>query len=624
MKDNDAHREVRRSSGHSNEPAIQVICLGAGGGPTEDNVTGFLVRSTATKWSKNSVLAVDAGSHLAAITRILEQHFPLVSEPRPQSPPKVDSIHGGGGVPLNDETSPTAEHIRPFDIDSGTETPLSDDEMPLEITTLLEGVFAGLPFPNASARANALHVVREHISTYLITHPHLDHLSGFVVNTAAFHNTSRPKRLAALPFTVHAIKTHIFNNIIWPNLTDEDGGVGLVSFQRLAEGGNIALGQGKGRGYIEVCDGLGVKGFKVSHGHCMAGPGHVHRGSNADLHETSGLQNTSAALHQGEAREGRSHSFSMPVPHSQPGTPGLGSFNGEQGRSSSHVAANTIPADHCVVDSSAFFIRTESTITTPTKEILIFGDVEPDSLSLSPRTAHIWAEAAPKIAAGILTGIFIECSYTDAQADTVLFGHLAPRHLLAELQNLAEMVRDARKEHEQAREAARQGRKRKRLSRDVLPDSPMKPRTWHPGVRGVDTPLLSTHPHSHTDDDLMTDFSNTPTGTHTPNPHHSGLNSSTSGPPHDPNTSHLSAPAALNLNSVSAEHNRALLSAAFESPLKGLKVVVIHVKDTCEDGPLVGETILRQLQDGEARMKEEGRGLGCSFEISRSGEAYWF
>jgi cAMP phosphodiesterase len=607
MKDGNGQREVRRSSGNSNEPAIQVICLGAGGGPAEDNVTGFLVRSTATKWSKNSVLAVDAGSHLAAITRILEHHFPLVSEPRAQSPPKVDSIHGGGVRIRHDDASPTTEHAPVSDDDSGAETPLSDDDMPLEITTLLDGVFAGLPFPNASARANALHVVREHISTYLITHPHLDHLSGFVVNTAAFHNTSRPKRLAALPFTVHAIKTHIFNNIIWPNLTDEDGGVGLVSFQRLAEGGNIALGQGKGRGYIEVCDGLGVKGFKVSHGHCMQGPGHVHRGSNAELHETSGLQNMSAALHQGETLDGRSHSFSMPHPHSQPGTPGLGSFSTDQRQRSSHVAAeNNIATDQCVVDSSAFFIRAESTMTTPTKEILIFGDVEPDALSLSPRTALIWTEAAPKIAAGILTGIFIECSYTDAQADAVLFGHLAPRHLLAELSVLSDMVKDVRREREHEREAARQGRKRKRLSRDVL-DGPGKTRPWTAGAgKGADTPLSSAHGLPPADDE-GTDFSNAPTGTHTPT-----LHSSTSGP------------AALNLNNVSAEHGRALLSAAFESPLKGLKIVVIHVKDTCEDGPLVGDTILRQLEEGEAKMREEGRGLGCAFEVSRSGVDYWF
>lgn len=618
MKESHGLREVRRSSGHSNEPAIQVVCLGAGGGPTEDNVTGFLVRSIATKWSKNSVLAVDAGSHLAAITRILENHFPLISEPRPSSPNKVDSIHGGGARSHDDKTSQTNEHTDIFDNDSGADASLSDDDMPFEITTLLDGVFAGLPFPNASARANALHIVREHISTYLITHPHLDHLSGFVINTAAFQNTSRPKRLAALPFTVDAIKTHIFNNIIWPNLTDEDGGVGLVSFQRLAEGGNIALGHGKGRGYIEVCDGLGVKGFKVSHGHCMQGPGHVHRGSNAEIQEASGIQHTSAAMHQADARDGRSHSFSVPV--SQPGTPGLGSFNADQGRRSSYGASNNIPADHCVVDSSAFFIRAESTMTTPTREILVFGDVEPDSLSLSPRTALIWAEAAPKIAAGILTGIFIECSYTDAQADAVLFGHLAPRHLLAELQNLADMVKDARKEYEQARETARQGRKRKRLSRDLL-DEPIKSRSWHPRVKGVDTPLSSMDGQEHTDDDGVADFIYTPTGMRTPDAQHLAPKN-TGGPALDPSAP--AAPAALNMNSVSAEHNRALLSAAFEAPLKGLKVVIIHIKDTCEDGPSVGDTILRQLHEGEARMKDEGKTLGCSFQISKSGDAYWF
>ncbi|KAG9202358.1 3',5'-cyclic-nucleotide phosphodiesterase pde1 [Epicoccum nigrum] len=261
-------------------------------------------------------------------------------------------------------------------------------------------------------------------------------------------------------------------------------------------------------------------------------------------------------------------------------------------------------------------------MTTPTREILVFGDVEPDSLSLSPRTAFIWAEAAPKIAAGILTGIFIECSYTDAQADAVLFGHLAPRHLLTELHNLADMVKDARKEYEQAREAARQGRKRKRLSRDLL-EEPTKSCSWHPRVKGVDTPLSNMDGQYHTDDDGTTDFIYTPTGMRTPDTQHLA-SKNTGGPSHVPYASHPSAPAALDLDSVSAEHSRVFLSAAFEAPLKGLKVVIIHIKDTCEDGPLVGDTILRQLHEGEARMKEEGRPLGCSFHISKSGDAYWF
>jgi cAMP phosphodiesterase len=574
------------------------------------------VRSTATNWTKNSVIAVDAGSHLAAITRILERDFPLVSDPHFHQPPNPRNGNGHGNGDSRGDDSPLsrAALVQLSDDESENGTPFSEREAPMTITTLKEGAFAGLPFPHASARANALHIVREHVSTYLITHPHLDHLSGFVINTAAFHNTSRPKRLAALPFTINAIKTHIFNNVIWPNLTDEEGGVGLVTFQRLAEGGNIALGEGSGRGFIEVCDGIGVKGFRVSHGHCMRGPGHLHRGSNADLPETPGLQRSLSAHHHAsiaDGHEGRSLSFSLPT-QSAPGTPGL--ISHDQGRRAS--GATPIYADHCVIDSTAYFIRTESTPTTPKREVLIFGDVEPDSLSLSPRTALIWAEAAPKIAAGILTGVFIEVSYTNAQGDAVLFGHLAPRHLLAELQTLAEMVRESRKEFEREKEEARKGRKRKRNSQhlDGGVMAERKAKLAHLGVgRGVDTPLSIKE--GTTDDEGMTDYSYGHTGTHTPNPHAQQL--------HTP-TPHSSTPTALNLSVVSAEHNRAHLAAAFDAPLKGLKVIIIHVKDTLSDGPLMGEQILNELVDGEREASEVGKGLGCVFEVSRSGESYWF
>jgi cAMP phosphodiesterase len=523
-----------------------------------------------------------------------------VSDPNLHQPPASRITNGNGNGRDGETLSPTTTHTHLSDDESDIGTPFSDRDVPLTITTLKEGAFAGLPFPHASARANALHVVREHISTYLITHPHLDHVSGFVINTAAFHNTSRPKRLAALPFTVDAIKTHIFNNIIWPNLTDEEGGVGLVSFQRLAEGGNIALGEGSGRGFIEVCDGLGVKGFRVSHGHCMRGPGHMHRGSNANIPETPGFQRLPPAHYQGDGREDRSLSFSLPT-QSAPGTPGVGAH--DQGRRASGAAP--VHADHCVIDSTAYFIRTESTLTTPKREVLVFGDVEPDSLSLSPRTATIWAEAAPKIAAGILTGIFIEVSYTNAQGDAVLFGHLAPRHLLTELQTLADMVRESRKEHEREKEEARKGRKRKRASQHLEGSiaTDRKAKLAQLGVaKGIDTPHLLK---DMTDDE---EYSRAPTGTHTPNPHATpGLATQTSFP---------SAP--------SAEQTRGLLATAFDSPLKGVKIIIIHVKDTLSDGPLVGDQILTELEEGEQELQECGKGLGCVFEISKSGGSYWF
>lgn len=52
-------------------------------------------------------------------------------------------------------------------------------------------------------------------------------------------------------------------NVIWPNLSDENNGAGLVTYMRLVEGGSLAIGDGPGRGYVEVCEGLSVKTWSM-------------------------------------------------------------------------------------------------------------------------------------------------------------------------------------------------------------------------------------------------------------------------------------------------------------------------------------------------------------------------
>lgn len=524
---------------------------GSGGGPSEDNVTGLLVRSTAANWARGSLLAVDAGSHMAAIVRILEHDLPIISEPpeetmRSESPPYEDSSLASS--PVRRETPPP----------------------PSEPIVLDRGPFAGLPLPNASARANAAHIVRTHVSTYLITHPHLDHLSGFAINTASFHATSRPKKLAALPFTVEAIKKHIFNDVIWPNMTDEDGGVGFVTFQRLKEGGDVMLGEGEGRGYIEVCEGLGVKGFKITHGNCMrtgVQSTQSQRGSlNSDTH-TPGGYGRSVSLSHTFAGNGGNYGYMSPSGERQQ------SFGNED-----HVLS-------CAVDSTAYFIRDCAT----SREILIFGDVEPDSISSLPRLFNIWHEAAPKIASGILTGLFIECSYDDSQPDNLLFGHMAPRHIVAELQSLGDMV----KEEKIARTQARAQRKRKRSANLAIPEP---------------SSLLEA---------IEKKRNRSIVGGRTPS---TPLRRSSLPVPvaEEPSASPLTIPSIGRNVGFSVE-------AVSEAPLEGLRIVIIHVKDTLKDGPHVSERILRQLNDHAAALDEGGWGkLGCNFIISESGRDYMF
>ena len=424
--------------------------------------------------------------------------------------------------------------------------------------TLTEGPFKGLQLPHFSSSANAAHITRTLVDTYLITHPHLDHISGFVVNTVI--PGSRPQRLAALPATIEAFKSHIFNNVIWPNLSDENNGVGLVTYMRLVEGGSPAIGEGEARGYVEISEGLSVKTWGVSHGHCIEN--HSHRGSNAGILTSIASPQVDIDPHT----RTRANSQLQLSPRSssrgnlQPNT------GGELLRSDSGKI-------QCVYTSSAYFIRDIST----GKEVLIFGDVEPDSLSLSPRNRQVWRDAAPKIASGRLPGIFIECSFEDSQSDETLFGHLAPRHLIDELKVLSAEV-----EHFKSREARnrdKENKKRKHSSSisssHGLRKSPRRQKC--PGSRSM-SPIPVNIEVTQADGAVIDEQM---TGTQ--------------------------------------DAARPLPIHRFDTlPLRGVKVVIIHIKDKLDDGPDSGDMILQQLLEYEEEAK-----LGCEFVISRAGMAVY-
>ena len=520
-------------------------------------MTGLLVRSTATNWAKGSVLALDAGTHLAAVTNIIDEHLPRAGTRSPLQPNDVphqsffSPSADGRSMSLNEPNGDgnTNGNRRRNSLEPCA-TQLDGAKSKLVLTT---GPFAGFELPHATAKANAAYFVRNLITTYLITHPHLDHISGFVINTAGFQHTSRPKRLAGLPSTIDAFKTHIFNDSIWPNLSDEDGGVGLVSYMRLAEGGNLAIGEGEGRGYIEVCDGLAVKALSVSHGKCMHNHSKRSSGSGHNLEQFN-------------------DSFSR-RPSQSATTP-----NGVQ-HARDHPAFSVGP---CITDSSAFFLRDDYTGS----EVLIFGDVEPDSLSLSPRTVQVWADAAPKVASGLLKGIFIECSYDESQSDDTLFGHLAPRHVIAELRVLADKVSAHR-----SSQAEISSLKRKRMStgtniHDDLTTQTRKPRAGQQSHRK--SRKSNPSPIGMTGDSYG--------GTHVAAEDSSRI----------PNSIHeipIRPPTVSNGNGKS---------------LEGLQVIIIHVKDSLKDYPNAGEMILSQLQGWE-----KDANLGCSFAVSQAGTSLW-
>ncbi|KAI9766930.1 MAG: 3',5'-cyclic-nucleotide phosphodiesterase pde1 [Geoglossum simile] len=574
----------------SKSPTFQVIILGSGGGPREDNVTGLLVRSVAENWAKGSVLAVDAGTHLAAIVRILESSLPqsqLVESAKGSKTThgQRSPLHRADAV-ISNPSFPNALariHRTDTDVDNSRTTSAASAQ---RMGSMKEGPFADLELPHESARANAAFITRELVSTYLITHPHLDHISGFVVNTASFQHTSRPKRLAGLPSTIHAIKTHIFNDVIWPNLSDEDGGVGLMSYRRLTEGEDMDVGDGESEGYTEVCNGLCVKGWSISHGHCMKT--HSHRGSNASLHTEISATATAAWAQE-------------------PLSPGPDSDR----LVAAHARSSEKP---CVYDSTAFFIRDKAS----GREVLIFGDVEPDSLSLSPRTARVWEEAAPKIVAGALTGIFIECSFDDTQSDPTLYGHLAPRHLIDELKVLASKVEALRQ--------AKRKRKRHSFGLKLSDDADARNRrTRNPHCvarRSQGRKNGTSDSSSQTDLDRSNDFNNIVWSPgESPGLDRAKaiaddwplLNASVGGIFPDPSDlSKLGYAAPPTHTGGGGE------GSPSARPLEGLPIVIIHMKDTLRDGHDIGQDILESLESHDLEA-----GLGCNFTISKTGASFW-
>lgn len=206
---------------------------------------------------------------------------------------------------------------------------------------------------------------------------------------------------------------------------------------------------------------------------------------------------------------------------------------------------------------------------------MVFGDLEPDSLSHDPRAKHIWQEAAPKVARGHLRAIFIECSYTDAVKDGLLFGHLCPRHVIAELKALAERVFDEQQAMKTNVEDDTKNPSDNASSQVGSPD----------GGSGL---LPQVTPLSNRRDDQE----------QVPKPETSAVLSQMASP----------SSAAFQGGNDQASPKRATLH--------GLKVFIIHVKEEYSYAQHPRETILEELKGHSEKL-----GLGCEFISLSSGDS---
>jgi ribonuclease BN (tRNA processing enzyme) len=95
--------------------------------------------------------------------------------------------------------------------------------------------------PGALSLAEQLAI--EHV---LVSHAHLDHVAGlaFLTDTLACRREGRTITVASIDAVVHALRTSIFNDIVWPDFSRiPDPAMPVVQFQTLAEDTEQRVGE---------------------------------------------------------------------------------------------------------------------------------------------------------------------------------------------------------------------------------------------------------------------------------------------------------------------------------------------------------------------------------------------
>ncbi len=226
----------------------------------------------------------------------------------------------------------------------------SNDFIALDAGTLLEGIyiansknsFEEIKINPDSDLAFEIEILRNHIKAYLISHAHLDHVAGLVINSTA----DSKKPIFGVDSTIDFMRDNLFNWQIWPNFAGEGKKPWLNKYQYK----RLKIGQ-----QIPILDTeMRVEPFLLSHP------------------------------------------------------------NGYQ--------------------STAFLIEHRDSY------VVYFGDTDSDALESKKHLEKVWKKIAPLISQNKFRGMFLESSYQNKRPTAELFGHLNPKYMMEELNNLARLV----------------------------------------------------------------------------------------------------------------------------------------------------------------------------------------
>ena len=216
----------------------------------------------------------------------------------------------------------------------------SSDFICLDAGTVYAGIEKAIA--NKVFDVPAFEVLQNYIKGYLISHAHLDHVSGLIITSPA----DASKTVYATKDCMQMMQNHYFNGETWANFGDEG------------------------------------PGFQIKKYHFQTLP----------LQKEIELTNTTMTV----------QAFKL-----------------------SHVNP---------FESTAFLVRNDQDY------VLYLGDTGPDLVEKSTALKELWQAVAPLIKTKQLRAICIETSFPNEQSDQSLFGHLTPKWLMYEMNELRKLT----------------------------------------------------------------------------------------------------------------------------------------------------------------------------------------
>ncbi|KAL7666956.1 3',5'-cyclic-nucleotide phosphodiesterase [[Candida] zeylanoides] len=328
---------------------FDLTFLGASGGPVESATSAILLKSSALDYSsiirdglRNEVLSIDAGSGMHSLSEIIYNER------------------------MHKSSHPLSAHLY---------------ARALEVQECVQPDLLVAPFQSMSPQEDSSPfslaiTIFNLVNNYLITHPHLDHIAGLVINSAGYKDGIR-KAVHGCPSTVTALQDHIFNGVIWPNMPSFD----IIRLQPHYFEDKFSIG-----------DNFEVASFGLSHGR---------------------VKNGLCPAMNCNRRPSRFQTDQPIVPLAR----------------CADAAASTTQN----YESTAYLI----TYTPEARSVLIFGDFESDLVSQAGHNLLVWQSVAPLVVSNTLAAVVLECSTNASPSPTTEhYGHLMPLHLILELKQL--------------------------------------------------------------------------------------------------------------------------------------------------------------------------------------------